>query len=125
MLYKKVVTNGIRILVPFPLDGDRDWKEWSDFTESDPVERDIDYVAKKVPSNLFTSGMQGWLVIVDLLESGEARAVYDPETKGSYLMRTNKCPGTFHDRVLHKKRQRPEQEMPGNDQGGLKSPKHH
>jgi hypothetical protein len=81
-------------------------------------------VGKKVPSNLFTSGMQGWLAIVDLLESGEARAVYDPATKGSYIIRTNNCPGTFIERALHKKRQRPDTDALGNDQPGLKTPKH-
>ena len=79
---------------------------------------------KKVPSTLFTSGMQGWLAIVDLLESGEARAVYDATTTGSYIIRTNNCTGIFIERALHKKRQRPDTDASGNDQQqGLKNPK--
>jgi hypothetical protein len=108
LFYKKVVQQGFRVLVPYPLDSDGDWRGLESFPDDDPVASSRDYIGNVVPAVLFNEGLKGWLAIADLLESQEARAVFDPETKGTYILReaTPAHKGSFNERSVEHKRSR-------------------
>ena len=122
LLYKAVVKQGRRVLVPYPLDEDGDWLSFEDFDDHHPVLRSLDYVAAVIPSPLFTLGRQGWLSIVDLLESQECKAIFDPPTGGTYIQRlpTPSHTGSFQDRTIDGKRPRTS-EMGGSGNGDWRS----
>ena len=96
-LYDVVVTRNLTVLIPYPLDASGAWLPMGTFLDpSNPFMHARAYIAN-LCLNLpfFMKGHKAWKAFITLLESGEARALYDPVTKGSYLQATRENVGAF------------------------------
>ena len=96
-LYDSVVMHNLTVLIPYPLDATGAWLPMSTFVHpSSPFVHAGAYIANLCPNlPFFMKGHKAWKAIITLLESGEARALYDPISKGSYLQATRENVGAF------------------------------
>ena len=95
-LYNAVVTQNLTVLIPYPLDASGVWLPMSAFLHpSNPFKHAQAYIANLSPLPFFMKGHKAWKAFITLLDSGEARALYDPTTEGSYLQATRENVGMF------------------------------
>jgi hypothetical protein len=99
-LYNLVVTQGQTLLIPFPLLTTLGcpfptWATMLSFVDTFAHHPSYVSVLLAQHTPLFHGKYAGWKVIIDLIESGEAEACYDPSTTGSWLRRTGTHGGAF------------------------------
>jgi hypothetical protein len=99
-LYHKVVEDGQALLIPFPLLTTPGcpfptWAPMLSFVDTFAHHPNYVSVLLAPYTPLFQGKFAGWKVIIDLIESGEAAACYDPSTTGSWLERTGTNKGAF------------------------------
>jgi hypothetical protein len=99
-LYHTVVEDGQAVLIPFPLLTTPGcpfptWAPMLSFVDTFAHHPNYVSVLLAPYTPLFQGKFAGWKVIIDLIESGEAAACYDPSTTGSWLERTGTNKGAF------------------------------